>query len=179
MTEGHRANRAPIDGESPNEASPPYPFASEQQCLANEWTVALSELLRLGLAGKSDVLFHYGNAPDTIPTALERAAELGADGVCLYFGGPETGGPTNVVALVHGKRGLATFEHCDVWAFKPWLPAELIATKRRFKLVDGARLKGRSNNLDALRARRVARTRELWRGRAFEIAGQFVPSRPA
>lgn len=138
------------------------------------WSRALRELLGVPASGQSGVTVPWGFRKERLASADLRilAQRLGRDIVFLEFDENALDGPPSIIVAVRGKDSVILHENCELWVLKAWHKVEILAANRRFKVDDAGRLKSKPNNLDEMRARRVALTHARWKARAAEMAAQ-------
>ena len=125
----------------------------------------------------NDVIVAWGSVDggDKISDVTDRAQCTGRDVIYLDFSSPVMDGPTNVMVAAIGRKGVSLHENCEVWAFsKRRNRAELLGATCRFDFDQGGRLRSRPNNLDEMRARRVAKAHARWRALAHELLARLA-----
>ena len=79
-----------------------------------------------------------------------------------------------VMLAWRGKKGITVFEDCELWALNQRSKIEILTPSRRFKLDDEGRLTSKPNNLDEMRARRVALTGKRWTSLAAKLVAELA-----
>jgi hypothetical protein len=165
------------DGGSFSEKEPLADDLSDDEAAAlaaagKPWLIALSALMGLTASGPQTPFFMWGLRRTRLSWGnLEVLAErLQRDVIFLEFTEPTSADAPNIILVTCGKKGSELHEDCELWAFKHWTKAEILTPRCRFKLNDDNRLKGKANNLDEMRARRVSLTHNRWKALAAEKA---------
>ncbi|SEL80523.1 hypothetical protein SAMN05216382_2686 [Sphingomonas palmae] len=136
------------------------------------WLAALKDLMGPTASGPGTTHFAWGLREDRLSWGdLKVFAErLQQDVVFLEFEDPLADCPPRILVAIRGKKVVTLFEECELWVLNHWTKVEIITPSRRFKLDDHGRLKGKPNNLDEMRARRVSLTHQRWKALAAELA---------
>jgi len=138
------------------------------------WLVALRKLLGVQATGVNSVHFAWGFRTERLASADLRilAQRLDRDVIFLEFEENRLDGPPGILVAVRNKNSVILHEDCELWVLKAWQNVEIMTAERRFKVDDVGRLKSKPNNLDEMRARRVALTHARWKALAAEMAAQ-------
>lgn len=170
-----RSMLEPVGGRSPEPDEMRTASSRAVRVVMGAWGQALQEEMDypISRSGSGLVGFAYGHLNDyeTLDDVEGLPGLSGRDYVYLDFAASVLAGPSEIMFVTRDDPGVRLFRHCEVWALAPRFDIELVAASHRIQKDGTRRVRLKPNNLDNMRARRVAIAHARWTARAVEIAG--------